>query len=343
MRLTEFSSCGGCAAKLPVGTLAPILRQMQSVNHPDLLVGIEHFDDAAVYKINEENSLVQTVDFFPAIVDDPKAFGRIAAANALSDVYAMGGQPLTAMCIATFPEGLLSANDFLDILKGGEEKIMEAGATLVGGHTLKEKIVIYGLSVTGIVKNSEIITNSGAKEGDCLVLTKPIGTGVYINALKSGAIQGKEFEEALELMTALNDYPVEPMKKHEATACTDVTGFSLLGHALEIAKASNVTIKIDSGKVPFIRNVKRLSNEGHVPSSTIRNSSHFSPEITQDNNIDEAIMNILFDPQTNGGLLISCPKEEGSNLVKTINRDSSIKSAVIGEVTKKRNTCLTIS
>jgi len=343
MRLTEFSSCGGCAAKLPVGTLTALLRQMQFVNHPDLLIGIEHFDDAAVYKINEKISLVQTVDFFPAIVDDPRAFGRIAAANALSDVYAMGGQPLTAMCIATFPEGLLSTKDFLDILKGGEEKIREAGATLVGGHTLKERSVIYGLSVTGIVNNSEIITNSGAREGDCLVLTKPVGTGVYINALKSGAIKENEFEEALDLMTSLNNYPVEPMKKHEATACTDVTGFSLLGHAFEIAKASGVTIRIDSGKVPFIRNAKRLSNEGHTPSSTIRNSSHFLPEIMRENNIDEAIMSLLFDPQTNGGLLISCPKDESRGLVKTINRNSSIKSAAIGEVIKKKGKCLAVS
>jgi selenide, water dikinase len=261
IKLTKLTSRCGCGAKFSPDSLAKVLEHIEAKpeeRDPNLIVGFDKSDDAGVYKLNEDLALVQTVDFFTPVANDPFTFGQIAAANALSDVYAMGGKPLTALNLACFSANI--GSDILaEILKGGAEKIKEAGATIAGGHTISDDEIKYGVSVTGIINPKNVITNSGSKEGDLLILTKPIGSGVLTTALKIEFITDEEFNnEAAIVMKTLNKTASEEMQKIGVNSCTDITGFGLIGHSYEMASGSNVAIEIDSKKVPFMNKVMDL-------------------------------------------------------------------------------------
>jgi selenide, water dikinase len=299
---------------------------------PNLLVGRETSDDAGVYKLREDLALIQTLDFFTPIVNDPFRFGQIAAVNALSDVYAMGGRPLTAMNIVCFPKKTLDKSVLKEILKGGLEKIHEAGALLVGGHSVDDVELKYGLSVTGIIHPDKVMTNAGARPGDQLILTKPIGTGIIATALK-GKAASKEAEEAMiKVMCELNKTAAEAMEEVGANACTDITGFGLLGHALEMATASKCTIALRAAQVPIIPYALEYAQMGMIPGGTHANRNYCSHSLTMNPSIPAYVLDILSDAQTSGGLLISVQAEKAQTLLKILQQRGLKESSLIGEI-----------
>lgn len=335
-KLMQLSTRCGCAGKFTPDDLAKILKHIE-VNEderdPNLLVGFDKSDDAGVYKISDELALVQTVDFFTPVANDPYTYGQIAAANALSDVYAMGGKPLTALNLSCFSASI--GGDILaEIIKGGADKIREAGATIAGGHTITDEEIKYGVSVTGLINPDKIITNSGAKVGDALILTKPIGSGVLTTALKIEFITDEEFEEAEKVMATLNKIASEEMQKIGVNSCTDITGFGLIGHACEMALGSEVALEIDSKKIPIMNKVKDLIKEYCMPSGTYSNEKHFEKWVSFIEGIDDVTKLTFFDPQTSGGLLISVNEDKAEELLKNINDRSEIKAEIIGKVVK---------
>jgi selenide,water dikinase len=306
------------------------LCQLPKTYDDNLLVGLDTSDDAAVYRINEEIALIQTLDFFTPVVDDPYTFGQIAAANSLSDVYAMGGEPKLAMNIVCFPN-CLSPDILVQILKGGHDKVSEAGALLIGGHTVEDDEPKYGLSVAGFVDPNKVLTNSNAKPGDMLVLTKPIGVGIINTAVKAELADKDSYEEAVRVMSTLNKYAKEAIDKVNVNSVTDITGFGLLGHSLEMAEGSSVTIVIDHKKVPIIDKAKEYAQMGLVPAGAYSNRKHVGEKVRYSDDIPEDIMDILFDPQTSGGLLISVPKENVNLLLDNL-KNTPTEFAVVGEV-----------
>lgn len=296
------------------------------------MVGIETSDDAGIYQLTDEIALVQTVDFFTPIVDDPFTFGQIAAANALSDVYAMGGTPLTAMNLVAFPIHTLPSTILKEILRGGLSKIEEAQVALVGGHSIEDKEIKYGLAVTGIVHPHRYLTNAKARAGDQLVLTKPLGTGIIATALKAEMASKEAVRKMVESMTALNWKASELMKEYEAHACTDITGFGLIGHALEMAKASQIQIVIRSEKVPILSEALDYAKLGLIPGGAYSNRKYFSCHVEVDSRIPEILIDLFYDPQTSGGLLISLPSETAQKLVEALRREGILFSSIIGEV-----------
>ncbi len=333
-KLMQLSTRCGCAGKFTPDDLAKVLKHIE-VNEeerdPNLLVGFDKSDDAGVYKISDELALVQTVDFFTPVANDPYTYGQIAAANALSDVYAMGGKPLTALNLSCF-SATIGADILAEILKGGADKIREAGATIAGGHTITDEEIKYGVSVTGLINPNKIISNSGAKVGDVLILTKPIGSGVLTTALKIEFITDEEFEEAANVMSTLNKIGAEEMQKIGVNSCTDITGFGLIGHAYEMAAGSGVALEIDSKKIPVMRKVKDLVKEYCLPSGAYSNEKYFEKWVNFMDNIDDVTKLTLFDPQTSGGLLISVNEEKSKELLNNINNRSEIKAEIIGRV-----------
>ena len=297
-----------------------------------MLVGLETSDDAGVYRLNDEMALVQTVDFFTPIVDDPFTFGQVAAANALSDVYAMGGTPLTAMNLVAFPIQTLSSSILKEILRGGLSKIDEAGVALVGGHTIEDQEIKYGLSVTGIVHPDKILSNAKAVVGDKLVLTKPLGTGIISTALKAGMASEKAVKEMVESMIALNQKASERMKTFGAHACTDITGFGFIGHVLEMVTASRIGMVIDSKKIPLLSGVMEYAGLGLIPGGTYSNRRFYSCRVEVDSSVSNLLMDILYDPQTSGGLLISLPPGQAGALVEALEKEDGVHSSIIGEV-----------
>jgi selenide,water dikinase len=291
--------------------LADTLANLPSPQHEDLLVGFNTADDAGVFRINDHQALVQTVDFFPPIVDDPYDFGRIAAANALSDVWAMGGYPLTAMNIVGFPLGTMPSEILSEILRGGNIKIEEAGAVVVGGHSIKDKELKYGLAVTGIVDPVKIITNGGAAAGDKLFLTKPLGTGLITTGIKRNAVDEKLTSLVTEQMAALNKSAAELMIAHKARAATDITGFGFIGHAYEMAVASNVSIHIDASRLPLLPQALELAEKKMIPSGANDNREYLIGKIQIADPVDNSLQAVLYDPQTSGGLLIAIPEKKG--------------------------------
>lgn len=287
--------------------MSQVLRHLPKEKNANLLVGLDTSDDGAVYYLNEETALVQTVDFFTPIVDDPYLFGQIAAANALSDIYAMGGTPLTALNIVAFPTCSLPLEILEEIIKGGAKKIAEAGAIIVGGHTIQDDEPKYGLSVLGTVHPKKVITNGGAKEGDYLVLTKPLGTGIIATALKGGMASEESVQAAGENMAALNKEAAETMLSLEVHACTDITGFGFLGHAYEMAKASQKVLEIEKNKIPLLPRVEEYALLGLVPGGAYQNREYLRDKIEFGQEIREVDQDILFDPQTSGGLLLALP------------------------------------
>lgn len=304
VRLTDYASSAGCAAKMGAADLAAVLNAIPGSDDPRLLVGRTTFDDAAAFQISDDVALIQTVDFFPPIVDDPYLFGQIAAANALSDVYAMGGQPLTALNIVTFPAGEPGPDVLTQILLGGEHKVREADAIVVGGHTVLDREIKYGLAVTGRAHPRFLLTNAGARPGDRLVLTKPIGTGIITTAVKQGLLSAEQASEVFKSMTTLNGSASRAALAVGATCATDITGFSLLGHASHIARASGVTVRIRARDVPVFEHVANCVSQGVFTSGGRRNASYLE-QLVDWGDATELDRAVLTDPQTSGGLLIA--------------------------------------
>lgn len=299
----------------------------------NLLVGIETSDDAAVYKINEDTALIQTLDFFTPVVDDPYTYGQIAACNSLSDVYAMGGKPTVALNIVGFPS-CLPIEILGEILRGGAEKVIEAGAVVVGGHSIEDNEPKYGLSVTGFVHPNKILKNYGAKEGDILILTKPLGTGIINTAIKANMASKLGYNEAVKIMTTLNKYAADIMLKYEINACTDVTGFGLMGHSYEMASSSEVSFQIYKDLIPYIQEAKKYAEMGIVPAGTYKNKNYLKDKYMF-NRVSEWMEDILFDPQTSGGLLISLDSKYGQSIMEELSK-LELESSIIGKVIKKQ-------
>ena len=317
--------------------LAQVLRHLKNEEtkiDPNLIVGLSTSDDAGVYKIREDYALIQTLDFFTPIVDDPYVFGTIAAANALSDVYAMGGRPLTAMNIACFAT-CLESEVLADILRGGADKIKEAEAVLVGGHTVTDNEVKYGLSVTGFVHPDKVMTNAGAKPGDVLFLTKPIGTGILSTALRSGLIDEKAIFESVSSMSTLNKGGGLAMEEIGANGCTDITGFGVIGHVFEMADASGVDIELIAEQVPVMDRVLELIRLKAVPGGLRFNRKYFEPHVVYQQEKEEALKMALFDPQTSGGLLIAVPENKAELMKTALIKHKTLRHALIGRVRKK--------
>lgn len=312
--------------------MTDILNGLHFLSDPNLLVGIETSDDAGVYRISPEIALIQTVDFFTPIVNDPYDFGRIAATNSLSDVYAMGGKPLTCMNIVCFPIRDMDKMILRSILEGGLEMIHKAGAVMVGGHSVEDPELKYGLSVTGVVHPERFLTNSGAKPGDMLVLTKPLGTGVLATALKGRMLDETTTRNITEIMATLNKDAAEVMQEVGVNSCTDITGFGLLGHGLGMAKGSKVCIRLYADSVPIIPEAKTFASMGMIPAGSHLNERFCSKHLDIDASIDPVLVNLFADAQTSGGLLISVPKAKCNDLVnKLIDRKTPCAS-VVGEV-----------
>jgi len=298
-----------------------------------VLAGVS--DDAGVYRLNDEIALIQTLDFFTPLVNDPFDFGRIAAANALSDVYAMGGRPLTAMNIVCFPIKEMDKSVLRAILQGGQEVIRKANTVMIGGHSVEDPELKYGLSVTGVAHPKKILTNASARPGDLLILTKPLGTGILATALKAGELDEDTTRWITELMATLNKDAAEAMVEVGVNACTDITGFGLLGHSLEMARASKVGIKICTEKVPFIPEAKKFASMGLVPGGSYANQKFCSKHLEIASSVDPTILDIMCDPQTSGGLLISVPKDKAPSLVRKLKERNTPAASIIGEVTEK--------
>ena len=317
------------------------MRQLPITNDKDLLVGLDSSDDAAVYKINDDTAIIQTLDFLTPVVDDPYIFGQIAAANSLSDVYAMGGVPRLAMNIVCFPD-CLDPQVLNEILKGGYDKVSEAGALLVGGHSVSDDEPKYGLSVTGFVHPNKILTNNNAKTGDVLILTKPLGLGIINTAIKGDMADNTSYKEAIKVMTTLNKFAIEAIDKVEnVNSVTDITGFGLLGHAFEMAEGSQVSLIINSQQIPIISKAKDYASMGLVPGGAYSNQNHIGDNVKFNENVSNAIKDILFDPQTSGGFLISIPKEFSDDLMEEL-RTSPTEYAIIGEVVEKQETYILV-
>lgn len=299
-----------------------------------MLVGLDTADDAGVYKINDEVALVQTLDFFTPIVDDPYMFGQIGAANSLSDVYAMGGKPLTVMNIVAFPINTLDKSILADILAGASDKVKESGATLVGGHSIDDKEPKFGLSVTGTIHPDRIRSNAGAKPGDRLILTKPIGVGILTTAIKQDILEKEDLEEVMNVMAALNKDAAEAMENYHVNACTDITGFGLLGHTMEIAKGGNVGVTIFNKDVPVLSKARELAEKHVIPGGTYKNHSWLAEDIDYSSDIGKLDQLILCDAVTSGGLLISVPAEEADALQRDL-KERNVTSSIVGEVTSE--------
>ena len=295
--------------------LSPLSGIFPADQYPSLLVGLEEPDDSAVYKMNDTQAIIVTTDFFPPVVDDPYAFGAIAAANALSDVYAMGGQPLLAINLVAYPDGLISNEILGEILRGGAEAVREAGAVLAGGHTVTDPEPKYGLAVVGQVHPDKIIRKSGAKPGDTLILTKPLGVGVITTALKRELAADGDVQAATESMMRLNSQAAQAAQQAQAHAMTDITGYGLIGHGQEMARLSGVNLHIEAEALPWLPGALALAEQDIFPGGMHRNRDYFQAQVTFADNVSEPIQKLLFDPETSGGLLISVSSEQADDLL----------------------------
>ncbi|UJF34916.1 selenide, water dikinase SelD [Paenibacillus hexagrammi] len=335
IKLTSYSTKGGCGCKIGPGDLSQVIRSLPpAVANPNLLVGIDTSDDAGVYQLTDELALVQTVDFFTPIVDDPYSFGQVAAANAISDIYAMGGKPLTALNIVAFPIKTLDKQVLADILRGAGDKMNEAGITLVGGHSIDDNEPKFGLAVTGLVHPQKVRTNAGAKPGDKLILTKPIGVGILTTSIKKDKLTEAEIQRVTSVMATLNKTAAETMEPYEVHACTDVTGFGLIGHALEMAKGSGAGVRITAGNVPVLPRVRELAEEGFVPGGTKNNFAHVKDSVTFPETLDQVGQWILCDAVTSGGLLIAVEGQQAEELLANL-QQAGVEASLIGDVTSE--------
>jgi selenide,water dikinase len=314
--------------------LDQVLKELHVRKNPRVLVGLETSDDAGVYLLNDDVALIQTADFFTPIVDDPYLFGQIAAANALSDVYAMGGKPLTALNLVAFPIKQLSPSILKEILRGGLSKLEEADVALVGGHTVEDPEVKYGLSVTGVVHPDKVLTNAKARPGDQLILTKPLGTGIISTALKGGMASERAVQKMVEMMVTLNRKASECMQATGSHACTDITGFGFIGHSLEMAMASKVGLEVESREIPILPEAMEYANLGLLTGGGGSNRQFFSCRVEANSNVSPLLMDLLYDPQTSGGLLISLPADQAEKLVEAL-RQEKIGAWRVGRVVEE--------
>ena len=335
VKLTKLANCAGCGAKMGAGTLAKMLDGFKSHSDPRLIVGYDKSDDARVYVLDEHTALIQTTDFFPPIVDDPYLYGKIAATNALSDVYAMGGEPKLALNILCAAEGMADET-IREILRGGYDAAYEAGAIITGGHTIKGAEPIYGLAVSGFVHPQKVLTNSNAKAGDVLILTKPLGVGIITTGAKAEMVENDVMDRIYAQMATLNKTARDIMIQYDVHSCTDVTGFALLGHSFEMAQGSNCTIHIEVGKVPFHAEALELASMGLIPAGAYRNREYAQSGVQVKGNISLAMQDILYDPQTSGGLLFALPAVEAEASLTALRRDIP-NAAIIGYVTEKED------
>lgn len=312
-----------------------------TLKDPNVLVGNETGDDSAIYRIDDRVALVLTVDFFAPIVDDPFEYGQIAVANALSDVYAVGGRPITALNIAAFPRELPS-DVIAQVLAGGQAKAEEAGILIVGGHTVHDKEPKYGLAVTGIVTQGEEITNASAQPGDVLILTKAIGSGVITTAGKAGTAPQSVIDEAVRSMATLNKSAAEAMVAVGVNSATDITGFGLLGHLSQMMNASGTTAEINMDSIPLLRGAKHLAEDGYISGGTARNTEAIMPSVTAEEEITDIEFSLLADAQTSGGLLISVPEGRSEELIKQLVDNKTLYSSVIGQVSTQSDTSVII-
>ena len=330
---SEFSCGGGCSAKLAPGFLQKVLKNIPNRFDKNLLIGFDSCDDAAVYKLTDDIAIIQTLDFFTPIVEDPYTFGKIAAANALSDVYAMGGEVKTALNIVCFPEKL-EGEILAEILRGGAEKVQEAGGIVCGGHSINDAQPKYGLSVTGIIDPKKILPNNNCKIGDKIILTKPLGVGIVTTANKVGEASEVAYKKAIKSMETLNKYAAERAHKYKVNACTDVTGFGFLGHLNEMTSDA-YTIRINANNIPYIEEAYDYAKEFFITAAGQKNRNHLKGKIELED-IEFAMQEILFDPQTSGGLLISVDNCHAQALIKDLN-ELEIKSKTVGEVVERRD------
>ena len=314
------------------GDLGQVLCELPLIQDPNVLVGPRTHDDAAVYRLSDETALVQSVDVFTPVVDDPYTFGQVAAANALSDVYAMGARPILALSLIGFPVDKLPLSDMTLILKGGADKAREAGIDIAGGHSLEDNEPKYGLFVTGVVHPDRVITNAGAKPGDLLVLTKPLGIGVLTHCIKKGLLNEEERTRVVDVMVRLNRAASEAMVEVGVSACTDITGFGLLGHLQEMLEASGVSARIRVSQVPLLPGVRERVVKGIVPGGTKKNLKFYSSHADWIGDVGEVDQLVLADAPTSGGLLISVPRERAEQLKASLEKKGVVTRAVIGQV-----------
>jgi len=341
IKLTKLAKCAGCGAKVGTGVLSQLIEGLKVHKDDNLLVGFDKSDDASVYQISEELALVQTIDFFPPIADDPYIYGQIAATNALSDIYAMGGEPTCAQNVLIIPEDM-PANAVHQILRGGCDKIYEAGALITGGHSIYGEVPIYGLAVTGFVHPSKLIVNSNAKVNDILFLTKPLGVGLLINGKKAGILSAEGETFMNTLMTTLNKKPRDLMVKYNVHACTDVTGFSLLGHAIEMAQGSNVSIELNVNNIDIIPEALEIAHQGKLSKGLLRNKNYASYYTDFQNNIDMEHQYVLFDPQTSGGLLIAVDPAQADAFYQEL-QDNVPSAQKIGRVIEQQKKAIFVT
>ena len=332
VKLTKLASCAGCGAKVGAGTLVKMLDGFRTHTDPRLIVGYDKSDDASVYVVSDDTAIVQTTDFFPPIVDDPFLYGQIAATNALSDVYAMGGEPKLALNIMCLADSM-DDKTVREILRGGYDKAYEAGAIITGGHTIHGAEPIYGLAVTGFVHPKRVLTNSGARPGDVLILTKPLGVGILTTAAKADLVKPETMHAIYKQMATLNKTARDIMLRFTVHSCTDVTGFSLMGHSFEMAQGSGMSLHIDALSVPFHMEALEFADMGFIPAGAYRNRTYVEKGILKKCEIPRALEDIFYDPQTSGGLLIAIAEKDAKDCLAALQAEIP-NAAQIGYVTE---------
>ena len=333
VKMTKLAKCAGCGAKVGAGTLAKMLDGFKTHTDPRLIVGYDKSDDASVYYLDKNTALVQTTDFFPPIVDDPYLYGQIAATNAISDIYAMGGEPklaLNIMCVSD----QMDKKAVQEVLRGGYDKAYEAGLIITGGHTINGAEPSYGLAVSGFVHPDKVLTNSGALPGDVLILTKPLGVGILTTSAKADMVEPEVMDRIYKQMATLNKAARDIMVKYEVHSCTDVTGFSLMGHGYEMAQGSGATLHIKSADVPYHPEAYELAEMGFIPSGAYRNREFAEAGVKNVAGISRALEDIFFDPQTSGGLLFAIPADEAEACLAEL-KQAIPAAAIIGYVTEE--------
>ena len=340
VKLTKLARCAGCGAKVGAGTLCRMLEGFETHYDPRLIVGYDKSDDASVYLLDENTALVQTTDFFPPIVDDPFLYGQIAAANAMSDIYAMGGEPKLALNILCLPEKM-EKSTVHQILRGGYAKAYEAGAIITGGHTIHGAEPIYGLAVSGFVRPDKVLTNSGAKPGDVLLLTKPLGIGILTTAYKADMIEQTLMDLLCRQMATLNKAARDIMVDYPVSACTDVTGFALLGHSYEMAQGSGCTIHLRAQDIPYHGEAYEMAEMGFIPAGAYRNRDYAQAGVKVVGDVSRAMEDICYDPQTSGGLLIALPQRCAQECLERM-RQVIPQAAAIGYVTPQEEAAVVL-
>ena len=339
-KLTRLASCAGCGAKMGAGTLSALLEGFRTHEDPRLIVGFDKSDDASVYVIDGDTALIQTVDFFPPIVDDPWLFGQIAAANAISDIYAMGGEPRLALNVLCVAEGM-PGEWVREILRGGYDKAYEAGVIISGGHTIRGSEPLYGLAVTGFGKPGKILKNDGARPGDVLILTKPLGIGILTTAAKAGMADKVLMERIYRQMATLNRDACRIMGDYPVHGCTDVTGFGLMGHGTEMAQGSGCTLHLKVDRIPFHPEALEFADMGLVPAGAYRNRDFAEPSTAIRGHVSRAMQDILYDPQTSGGLLMAVDERHAEALLRQL-RSEIPNATMIGYVTEREESALVL-